>query len=67
MQEFKLNPQAKSFTPMSSLRPQSPVSESSIYYAPNSAIPYMPVGVAMGPGVSSFFLDFIYKRSMIGS
>jgi len=42
---------------MSSLRPQSSVSESSIYYGPNSAVPYMPmpVGVAMGPGVGQTF------------
>lgn len=48
---------------MSSLRPQSSVSESSIYYGQNSAVPYMPmpVGVAMGPGVSSFFHDILEK------
>lgn len=51
MQEFKLNPNAKSFTPSSSFRPQVPASEGSFYYANNvSAVPHLhslPVGVGV--------------------
>lgn len=52
-QEFKLNPHAKSFIPSQMpVRPQSPVSDGSLYFPPNvSAVPHMP-GMPMGVGVS---------------
>ena len=52
-QEFKLNPNAKSFVPsQTSVRPRSPVSDSSFYFPANvSAVPSMPT-MPMGVGVS---------------
>lgn len=52
-QEFKLNPNAKSFVPTQMpVRPRSPVSDGSFYFPPNvSAVPHMP-GMQMGIGVS---------------
>ncbi|OAY76550.1 Polyadenylate-binding protein-interacting protein 4 [Ananas comosus] len=51
--EFKLNPNAKSFTPSPSLRPHAPVPDGSFYYASNfSAVqpmPSLPVGMGIGP------------------
>ncbi|XP_044496279.1 polyadenylate-binding protein-interacting protein 3-like isoform X2 [Mangifera indica] len=52
--EFKLNPNAKSFTPSQvGARPQSPVTDSPFYHPPNvSAVPHMPglpVGFGIGP------------------
>ncbi|KAL6000699.1 Polyadenylate-binding protein-interacting protein 3 [Asimina triloba] len=52
--EFKLNPNAKSFTPsMATVRPPSPAAEGSYYYPANvSAMPHMhglPVGIGMAP------------------
>lgn len=50
-QEFKLNPNAKSFTPSPSLRPHAPVPDGSFYYASNfSAVqpmPSLPVGMGV--------------------
>ncbi|OVA08378.1 LsmAD domain [Macleaya cordata] len=51
--EFKLNPNAKSFTPSQTpLRPPSPVSDGSYYFPNNlSAVPHMhglPVGIGIG-------------------
>ncbi|RWW82833.1 hypothetical protein BHE74_00008683, partial [Ensete ventricosum] len=51
--EFKLNPNAKSFTPLSSMRLHTAVSDGSIYYPSNAtAVPHMhglPIGVGVGP------------------
>ncbi|CAA7408913.1 unnamed protein product [Spirodela intermedia] len=49
--EFKLNPNAKSFVPSSSIRPNSPVTDSSFYYPQNPTLSQMhglPLGVSMG-------------------
>lgn len=53
-QEFKLNPNAKSFTPsQASPRPLSPVADNAFYHPPNvSAVPHMH-GLPVGFGVSS--------------
>ncbi|KAI4386939.1 hypothetical protein MLD38_004812 [Melastoma candidum] len=55
--EFKLNPNAKSFVPsQATVRPISPVGDSSFYFPANlSGIPQMhgmPVGVGLGPYVA---------------
>ncbi|EEF41019.1 conserved hypothetical protein [Ricinus communis] len=52
--EFKLNPNAKSFTPSQTpVRPPSPVSDGSFYFPPNvPALPHMhgmPMGIGVGP------------------
>lgn len=48
-QEFKLNPNAKSFKPSpSATRPQSPVTDGSFYYPP---VPPMPLHIAYGVSV----------------
>ncbi|KAF5175518.1 Polyadenylate-binding protein-interacting protein [Thalictrum thalictroides] len=52
--EFKLNPNAKSFTPTQTpLRPSSPISDVSYYFPANvSTAPHMhgvPVGIGLGP------------------
>ncbi|XP_051114241.1 polyadenylate-binding protein-interacting protein 4-like [Andrographis paniculata] len=52
--EFKLNPNAKSFVPsQTTLRPSSPVPESSYYYPTNVTSPSqmhgLPIGIGMGP------------------
>lgn len=52
--EFKLNPNAKSFTPFQApLRPTSPISDGSYYFQANaSSVPQMhavPVGIGMAP------------------
>ncbi|KAF9617427.1 hypothetical protein IFM89_036388 [Coptis chinensis] len=52
--EFKLNPNAKSFTPTQTpLRPSSPMSDGSYYFPANvSGVPHMhgvPVGMGIGP------------------
>lgn len=54
--EFKLNPNAKSFVPsQTSVRPRSPVSDSSFYFPANvSAVPSMPT-MPMGVGVGTSF------------
>ncbi|KAG6727615.1 hypothetical protein I3842_02G134200 [Carya illinoinensis] len=54
--EFKLNPHAKSFIPSQMpVRPQSPVSDGSLYFPPNvSAVPHMP-GMPMGVGIGHSF------------
>jgi len=52
-QEFKLNPNAKSFTPSASLRPPHPTSSDASYYYPNN-MPAAPLGpgLPVGMGVS---------------
>uniref|UniRef100_A0A1D1YZB5 Ataxin-2 n=1 Tax=Anthurium amnicola TaxID=1678845 RepID=A0A1D1YZB5_9ARAE len=46
--EFKLNPNAKSFVPSASLRPHTPVPESTFYYPANPGLPHMH-GLSIGP------------------
>ncbi|XP_078428783.1 CTC-interacting domain 4 isoform X2 [Wolffia australiana] len=53
--EFKLNPNAKSFVPVSSARPPAAATESSFYYPQNPTLSQMhglPVAVSMGPTFS---------------
>jgi hypothetical protein len=49
-QEFKLNPNAKSFVPSQPpVRPHSPASDGSFYFPPNVPVPHMsgmPLGVS---------------------
>lgn len=54
-QEFKLNPNAKSFTPNpTTIRPVSPVSDGSYYYQANvPAVPNMH-GIPVAIGASAF-------------
>lgn len=52
-QEFKLNPNAKSFTPSTSARPQAEVSDGPFYY-PNNVASLQPMhGLPVGMGVRS--------------
>lgn len=55
-QEFKLNPNAKSFKPSqpAGARPQSPIADSSFYY-PAGPVQQMP-GMPVGYGVSCLCL-----------
>lgn len=60
IQEFKLNPNAKSFTPLSSMRLHTAVSDGSIYYPSNAtAVPHMH-GLPIGVGVSSWFFFSVF-------
>ncbi|XP_072970705.1 polyadenylate-binding protein-interacting protein 3-like [Typha angustifolia] len=53
--EFKLNPNAKSFTPSASFRPPAPVSDGSLYYTSNiPSVPHMP-GLPVGMGIGASF------------
>lgn len=65
IQEFKLNPNAKSFTPsLASLRPPPPVSEAPLYFPPNpSAVQHMH-GLSVGIGVSCLCNLWIYAVSV---
>lgn len=56
-QEFKFNPNAKSFVPsQATMRPASPVSDNSFYYpAGMAAMPHMH-GMSMGIGVMTLVL-----------
>jgi len=56
-QEFKLNPNAKSFTPSASLRPPPPPASDASYYYPNN-MPTAPLGpgLPVGMGVSILVL-----------
>lgn len=65
IQEFKLNPNAKSFTPsLASLRPPPPLSEAPLYFPANaSAVPHMH-GLSVGIGVSCLCNLWIYAVSV---
>jgi len=53
-QEFKLNPNAKSFTPCQTpARPPSPMSDGSFYFQPNLSAPPHMHGMPVGVGVST--------------
>lgn len=56
MQEFRLNPNAKSFVPSQSpLRPPSPVNDSSFYFpASMPTVPHHMHGMPVNVGVSSY-------------
>ena len=53
-QEFKLNPNAKSFTPLTSPRPHHPPAPDATYYYPNNMGATGP-GLPVGMGVSFYF------------
>ena len=56
-QEFKLNPNAKSFTPVTSpLRPPHPPAPDATYYYPNSMPTNPGPGLPVGMGVSFYYI-----------